>query len=413
MNVRGYGVCIAAFFTVSIAYAVRYGYGMLLPGMLVSLEITKTQAGVIYASYFVAYTVFSPILGTLSDRVDSRLLLTCFSTLLAIGALLMAFVTTVTEAAVVFAIAGVGHAACWAPLVSLVQQWVNDTYRGTALALVTMGSGIGIAVWSILLPFIVERSNWQAGWMGLGIFGFFVAAANFFFIRNPEENGHEGSTVCRSDVLKGTPDGSVRQLLGSRYLWLIGCSYLFIGFTVLVPFTFLGVYAAEELHLSYTAATLFFTIIAVAGLVGKLVLGVSSDGLGRIRVMMMCGGLLGFGCWGVSNVADMRLKIFFIVMIGLGFGAVWPVYAAAAMDYFPKKVAGSVIGIWTFFLGIGSIVSPIVCGWSIDFSGSFAWAFNIGCVSAILSAALLLPLLKQSDKSVNQLRWSFKNGFRV
>ncbi len=76
MNLRGYGVCIAAFFTASIVYAVRYGYGM-----LVSLEKTKTQAGVIYAAYFIAYTVFSQILGTLSDRFDVRIPLTCFSAL--------------------------------------------------------------------------------------------------------------------------------------------------------------------------------------------------------------------------------------------------------------------------------------------------------------------------------------------
>jgi MFS family permease len=79
--------------------------------MLVSLERSKTQAGVIYASYFVAYTVFSPILGTLSDGFGSRLLLSSFSTLLATGVLLMVFVTTVPTAAAIFALAGIGHAA--------------------------------------------------------------------------------------------------------------------------------------------------------------------------------------------------------------------------------------------------------------------------------------------------------------
>lgn len=392
MKLQGYAVFAAAFLTVSIAYAVRYGYGMLLPGMLVSLEISKTQAGVIYSSYFLAYTLFSPILGILSDRYDSRILLTCFSGLLAAGAFLMAYIQTVPQAALIFSLAGIGHAACWAPVVSLVQKWVDNRHRGTALALVTMGSGIGIAVWSILLPIIVRHSDWQAGWMYLGIFGFLVAGVNFMFIRNPGEDEEISSTPG-----KGRANGlSFHQFLGSLPLWLIGCSYFFIGFSVLVPFTFLGAYATEELQMPYAAATLFFTVIAVAGIVGKLSLGILSDRWGRIPVMILCGGLLGLGCWGVANVADLSLKICFIVMIGIGFGAVWPVYAAAAMDFFPKSAAGSIIGLWTFFLGLGSIVSPIICGASIDLSGSYTWAFNIGFVVAVLSAALLLPLLKLS-----------------
>lgn len=78
MGLRSYGIIVAAFFTVSIAYAVRYGYGMLLPGMLDALKITKTEAGIISAAYFCAYTVFSPVLGVLSDRCSARLLLTVF-----------------------------------------------------------------------------------------------------------------------------------------------------------------------------------------------------------------------------------------------------------------------------------------------------------------------------------------------
>lgn len=127
--VLAYGVITAAFFTVSIAYAVRYGYGMLLPGMLNDLQITKTEAGVISATYFAAYTMSSPVVGLLSDRSSPRLIITFFSVLLALGTLLMGFVNSVFQASVVFGLVGIGHAACWAPVVSLVQQWVSDRYR--------------------------------------------------------------------------------------------------------------------------------------------------------------------------------------------------------------------------------------------------------------------------------------------
>lgn len=394
MNLRGYGIIVAAFFTVSIAYGVRYGYGMLLPGMVESLKITKTEAGLISAAYFAAYTIFSPVLGLLSDRCNSRVLLTVFPALLAAGAILMATVSTIVEAALVFALAGVGHAACWTPVVSLVQKWVADRHRGTALAVATMGSGVGIAAWSLWLPIVVEDSSYRMGWLHMGVFGFFVAGLNFFLIRNPPRQSLPSSTDRQRAATPGPP--TYRQLLASRHLWLVGMSYACIGFTVLVPFTFLGVYATQELQQSYGMATRFFTVIAVAGLVGKLALGTLSDRIGRLGVMMLCGLCLGGGCWGLAHLDDLRGTYLAVAFIGIGFGAVWPLYAAAAGDFFGKSLTGSVIGVWTVFMGIGSMVSPIICGWTIDRYGTFSWAFDLGFGFAIASVLFLLPLRNEA-----------------
>jgi fucose permease len=65
MGKRSLAVIIASFFTVLIGFAIRANYGVLLPEMLPSLGISKTEAGVIYGSFFMAYTVFSPVLGLL------------------------------------------------------------------------------------------------------------------------------------------------------------------------------------------------------------------------------------------------------------------------------------------------------------------------------------------------------------
>ncbi len=395
MKMRGYAIIIAAFFTVSIAYGIRYGYGMLLPGMIKSLEIGKTEAGIIYASYFVAYTLFSPLLGLLSDRYDSRLILTVFPALMATGALLMSYAATLGQAAVFFSLAGIGHAACWAPVVSLVQLWVKDAHRGTALAFATMGSGVGIASWGMILPVVVEHSSWHAGWYAMGIFGLFVALLNFILVRNPPGDD-DFQQCCEKNRKNWKNKPSYMQILKKKQLWLIGFSYLLIGFIVLIPFTFLGVYGVEELHLPYRDATRLFSLLAVSGMAGKIILGILSDKWGRVQVMMLCGALLGTGCLGIVNLSAFQLKICSVVMVGLGFGAVWPVYAAAAMDYFPRAVAGTVIGLWTVFLGIGSILSPVICGWTIDRSGSYFGPFMIGFIASVFSVLLLIPGLKQS-----------------
>jgi MFS family permease len=394
MTGRAIAVITAGFFTVSIAYAIRYGYGIFLPEMIPALAISKTEAGVIASSYFVAYTLFSPLLGLLSDRYDMRIILSSFTALLSAGALCMAFAESVLSASFFFALAGIGHSACWVPVVALVQRSVPDNRRGMALSFTTMGAGIGIAAWSMLLPFIINRYSWQSGWIALGVAGFCVAALNFMLIRSHPQKVTGETAIYPSVMRLNRLWGVYRALLKEKNLWLIGLSYLLVGFTVLVPYTFLTVYALEELEIPYSLAGRLLAVMAVSGMVGKMILGILSDTLGRVRVMIACGMLLAAGCLGIGIFQDLRAIFLSTVLFGIGWGAVWPVYAAAAPDFFTNTWSGSVIGIWTVFLGVGSIVSPVLCGWSIDATGSYMVTFFLGFIGGISSSLLLLPILR-------------------
>ena len=52
-------IIIAGFCTVFVAFSIRYSYGILLPEMLPALAISKTEAGIIYSSYFLIFTHFA------------------------------------------------------------------------------------------------------------------------------------------------------------------------------------------------------------------------------------------------------------------------------------------------------------------------------------------------------------------
>ena len=397
MSKRTTAIVIASFLTVFVAFAVRYSYGLLLPEMLLSLVISKTQAGIIYSSYFIAYTVFSPILGLLADRHNARLLLTLFVGILGTGALLMSYSSSVINASLFFALAGIGHSACWVPVVALIQRWVSEKRKGTALALVESGSAVGIAIWSTVIPYIVASYNWRAGWVSLGVLAFLVAGINFLLVRTrPDEES--GLRQAISAELNSEPISAIyKRLLDDATFWLIGLSYLSIGFSILVPFTFLSAYATQELMMPYEAATRLIAVIAISGLFGKLMLGPLSDAVGRIRVMMLCLVLTGVGNLGMACLRGFYELNLFTAIFGFGYGAIWPVYAASASDYFSRKSTGSVIGLWTLYLGVGSMLSPVINGWVIDITGKYSWAFILAVMSAVISLLLLLPIRKVSS----------------
>jgi MFS family permease len=69
-------------------------------------------------------------------------------------------------------------------------------------------------------------------------------------------------------------------------------------------------------------------------------------------------------------------------------------YAACASDFFSKQAAGKIIGLWTVYLGAGTMLSPIIAGWIADTTGTFMWSFLIAMSGGIASLLLLLPMLK-------------------
>jgi predicted MFS family arabinose efflux permease len=403
MPKRALAVIIAGFFTLFIAYAVRYGYGMLLPEMLPALSISKTQAGVIFSSYFIAYTIFSPLLGVLADRYDVRTLLTLFVALLGTGAFLMSYASSVLNASLFFTLAGIGHSACWVPVVALVQRWVTDRRRGMALAFTDLGSALGIVVWSSVLPAIVAAYDWRKGWVSLGVMAFLVAGLNYVSVKSPtkEQPDPQGSKQDgpSTDPFRKT----YMKLFTDPKFWLIGFSYLLLSFAVLIPYTFLTTYAVEGLGAPYEHATRLIAVIGLLGIVGKLILGTLSDTLGRIRVMMTCSALLALGSLGMAYSKGLLSLTFTTAVFGLGYGAIWPVYAAAARDYFRRNVAGSVIGLWTLYLGVGSIISPILSGWAIDTTGTYMSAFLLGFAASVIAFLLLLPIPNRAYvRSINR-----------
>jgi MFS family permease len=395
LSKRAIGVLIACILTVFAAYAIRYSYGTLLPEMLYSLDITKAQAGAIYSSYFIAYTVLSPITGMLSDRYDMRILISVFVAIMGLGTFLMQYPTSIIQASVFFAIAGIGCAACWAPVMAVASRWTNPNRRGLTLAIVDAGSTLGVMAAGSLVPLAVSFSNWRLGWMSLGILGLALGAVDFILIRSyPKSNFN--SSAAGTPPSRRTGRTTYKLLFKDSRFWLIGLAYLMTGFAIMMPFTFISTFAVQELSFSYDSATMLVTIIGAGGLVGKLTLGPISDKVGRIKIMIICAILISGGCLAIAFTNGLVLMVFTFVF-GFGYGAVWSMYAACASDFFPNQGAGGIIGLWTFYLGFGLLTSPVIGGWLADTTGTLMFSFIGAAVAGILSLLLILPILKEKQ----------------
>jgi MFS family permease len=94
----------------------------------------------------------------------------------------------------------------------------------------------------------------------------------------------------------------------------------------------------------------------------------------------------------MAYARELSVLWIFSAVFGIGYGTLWAVYAASARDLFPGNLSGTILGLWTLFHGVGSVIAPVLSGWTIDATGAYYWAFMLAVSASIVSLLLLLPV---------------------
>jgi len=399
----GWIVLGSSFITLFVSYSIRIGaYSVLLPKMIQEIGITMTQAGMIRAAYILTYVLFAPLTGWLADRMGGRWVVSFFCLFLGIGTFLMGQVSNLFTAILFHGIVGLGASAMWVPIVSLIQKWFGTTRRGLALGILSPSYSLGFGLMGLILPTIVKNYSWRMGWTLLGISGLVLIVMNLFLLRNdPEEMGllPWGETT-RSVSSSLPPDVPFNywDIFQKAPFWLMGISYVFVSAGAYIVTDFMVTYGVVELKISYQGASTFISIMAATSVAGSLILMAFSDRIGRKKSLVVIHFSLALSILLIiiaqKNIPLLRIGI---GCFGFFYGAIWPMYAACARDYFPKEMTGTIFGTITLFYGVGAIAGPIIAGYLADLTKTFQWSFGLGALVSFIAAFMVGFLGKPID----------------
>lgn len=392
-------ILIASYITVFTNISIRFSYNILMPEMILSLRITKAQAGGIASSFYLAYTIFSPLLGFLVDRVSARKIFVLFSFIMGAGTFLMGTPATFLQSCFYFAIVAVGSSAMWTPVFTLVQRWFGVKHRGMILGIFSTSFTIGYGIMGLILPPLVTRFGWRTCWFILSVPAFALVLINGFLVRTSPQDlnlrpwGEKPVFPMASPSQAAKGRVSYRELLKAQNIWLVAFSYFFIAFTAYVLNIFIVSYGAMELKLPYAQAAKLASAIAFSGTLGVLVIPFVSDFLGRKRCLLLID---------ISLSASIILIIFSgnlwnallgsVCVFGFFYAAIWPMYAAVAADFFPAGGTGSILGFWTIFYGVGLILAGFFGGYIADLTGTFTSSFIVAVFSGALGSFFLFRM---------------------
>lgn len=399
-------ILATCFVNLFINYSIRLGYGIVLPEMIRALDITRTQAGMIYNFYLVVYITLSPFTGNLTDRIGARRVITFFCIMLGAGTFLMGTVEGFWTACLFFAIVGAGASAMWTPVITVVQRWYGTKRRGMALGILSTGYGLGFATMGGLFPIIVEVYNWRYCWYFLGSAALVMVLINGLFLRSkPGDMGMKPwgeAPDPTSPVLANQKSIPYSRILRTARFWIIGISYLFIACAVYIVTTYMVDYAHKELGIAYDKASFLATVHGLGQVLGVLTIPAISDYIGRRRTLFISNTVVSCTIIGIILVGTHLGWLYVVIgILGVCFGITFPLYGACAGDYFPKEVMGTVIGAWTPLYGIGAIGGNIGAGRIRDVTQSFHWAFIVAVACASLGALLIFMVKRPKTEHVS------------
>ena len=407
-------ILFASFATHFTNYSIRLSYGILMPEMIKSLGITKAQAGSIASSFYLTYTIFSPLLGFLVDRHSVRKLLVFFCLIYGLGTFLMSKPASLSQACLFFAIAGLGSSVLWTSVNTLLQRWFAFKRRGMVLGILSTASALAFGVMGLAIPFWIARYDWRTCWLLLSSLAFALVPLNALLLRTRPQDlnlrpwGDEPALPAMTRPEEARVGLGYREMLKLRNLWVGGISYFFISFSLYIMINFIVTYGNLELKLSYPEASRLASAFAFSGFFGTLFIPALSDSLGRQRCLILLCMFVASGIllivWAGRNPSALFATV---CILGFFFQAAWPMYAAAARDFFPPEATGAVLGFWTALYGVGAILAPVLGGYIADILGTFTRSFFLAAASAALagfffsfiSAKRKSPDLRQSHFS--------------
>ena len=331
--------------------------------------------------------------GALSDRIGPRYVVLAGAVLLGLGLLLASRAQSPLEFQLGFGLlVGVAVGSFFSPMIAAVMGWISE-HRGLAVSLVSVGVGVAPMTMSPFAAWLITQMDWRSALVVLSVLVWATLIPAALFVRRPPAMQAAGG----NDAPAG-PQMSLRDAFVSAPFIVLALTFFACCAAHAGPI-FHTVTYAQVCGIAPLAAVTVYSVEGLAGLGGRLALGVLADRLGVKRVLIA--GLLIQALAAFAFIFASRLGEFYAVaaMFGFAYGGVMPLYAVLAREYFGQRILGAVFGAAAMVSSLGMALGPAVGGWIYDTFGQYTWMY-IGSAAIGLGAvaiALAFPPFPRSS----------------
>ena len=370
------------------------GFGLvipLLPFWAEHLGANAVGVGLILTVYALAQFIFTPVLGSLSDRYGRRPIIIASLSIEALSFALSALANTLPFLLLARFIGGLGASNIGSAqaVVSDVTP-AKDRARGMGIigAAIGLGFVVGPALGGLLAPLGPALPFWVA--MGVAIANMLLV---FFFL--PETRNRQASTqagesregnafVLLAGWRQALRNATVARLVIINLLFTIA----FTAMEAIFPLFTQHVFGWTAMQNGYVFTYVGFVIVIMqGGLVGQLVKRFGERSLLIAGLIM-----LGIGLALLSFSTQLALLLIALGILSAGDGMVSPTISALLSFASPSGAQGETLGFAQGIAGMGRVIGPLLAG-TIYAVGGPSMPFLLGAGLVLLAALLAIPAL--------------------
>ena len=361
----------------------RFAYGLLLPAMRDDLGWTYTLAGAMNTANAVGYLIGALATPRLLHRVGPSVLLWSGSLLAALFMGLSGFFTDANVLLLQRLLAGVASAVVFVAggLMAARLGARAPAQAGLLLGLYYGGTGLGIALSAVLVPWVLELAQtqlhgWRFAWWALAG----VCIAGTLLLRWPAR------VMAQWDV-----PAQVQSQERSSFSWkpfsfaLSGYGMFGVGYIGYMTFV---VALLRNQGASPQAVMLFYGLLGISVMASSRIWARLLDRHHGGGAMALLNGLLG-----VAIVLPALTQNFLLLLIsGALFGGVFLSIVASTTALvrhnLPQSAWAKGISAFTIVFAAGQIVGPTMVGWIADGEGGLERGLLVSALALWLGSAL-------------------------
>ncbi len=381
---------------INLALAIMYTWSVISKGVPDSWGWSQSDRSMPYAISCLIISLVMVPAGQMQDRLGPRLVATIGGILVGLGMILASFTTTPLGYVIGFGVlTGAGIAFAYASATPPAVKWFPPAMTGTIVGIVVSGFGLAPVYAAPLTNWLIGNFGLSAAVMILGA-AFLVVVSGLAQVLKVPPSGY---------VPPGAPPQPVgRAMEGQNYrpgemlrtwqfyvLWFMYACGAGAGLMIISKLAKIAsVQAGLELGFVLVA------LLAVGNGVGRIVVGIASDKIGRKTTLLLCFVLqavlilLLVQTTKDSPLANTAVLALVSALIGANYGANLALFPSVTRDYYGLKNFGVNYGLLFTAWGFGGFLLSLLAGKVYDATGSFGFAYY--CSAALLAVAAAATL---------------------
>ncbi len=383
-NRRNGLISVGSGFTLMFLCGVAYSYGVAMPAIRDTFDLSQAQASLPFSAILVSYTLGMWMGGIFQDKIGPTLACLGGAILFGAGFALASFMPGLWSLMVAYGLfCGFGIGVSYIAATATAVRWFPDR-RGLAAGCVILGFGLGALILAPLKHWLISMMGWRQAFLIMGSFFLFAGCGLALLVRPPRDEIR----------LPGIPDAATAVQLTTREMirtpsfirvWLAWSLSLCAGIG------WMGHLApmAELSGLSATAAAWTLSAVALANGLSRPIVGALADKIGRLPTLAGACAIFSLLCLFMLLPLEGGWRYFIMgILFGACFGTLLVNYSPLAAEFYGNRNLGSNLGLLYTSYGMGALTGPALFGALFDQTGSYTPALYLSLILTFIAIIL-------------------------